>query len=93
MNDQRLPNIVFMLVDNTGWGDFGVYGGQIATPRIDALAEAGIRFNNYTVECQCTPTRSAILTGRQPGDVRSAVARTGRVWDVALGVHLGRLAL
>ena len=60
------PNIVFMLVDNTGWGDFGVYGGHTATPNIDALAEGGVRFNNYTVESQCTPTRSAILTGRQP---------------------------
>jgi arylsulfatase len=60
------PNIVFMLVDNTGWGDFGVYGGRTATPNIDGLAESGIRFNNYTVESQCTPTRSAIMTGRQP---------------------------
>lgn len=66
MGSQRFPNIVFILVDNTGWGDFGVYGGRTATPRVDALAEAGVRFNNYTVESQCTPTRSAILTGRQP---------------------------
>ncbi len=47
-----------MLVDNTGWGDFGVYGGHTATPNIDALAKGGVRFNNYTVESQCTPTRS-----------------------------------
>jgi len=63
---ERSPNIVFVLVDNTGWGDFGVYGGRTATPNIDRLAEQGMRFNNYTVEAQCTPTRSAILTGRQP---------------------------
>jgi arylsulfatase A-like enzyme len=62
----ELPNIVFILVDNTGWGDFGVYGGRTATPHIDSLAADGVRFNNYTVESQCTPTRSAILTGRQP---------------------------
>ena len=59
------PNVVFILVDNIGWGDWGVYGGTTATPRIDALARGGIRFNNYNVEGQCTPTRSAILTGRQ----------------------------
>ena len=59
------PNVVFVLCDNVGWGDFGVYGGGTATPRIDQLAGEGIRFNNYTVEAQCTPTRSAILTGRQ----------------------------
>lgn len=58
------PNIVFILVDNVGWGTFGVYGSQIATPRIDRLANEGIRFNNYNVESQCTPTRSAIHTGR-----------------------------
>ncbi len=57
---------MFILVDNTGWGDFGVYGGRTATPRVDGLADAGVRFNNYTVESQCTPTRSAIMTGRQP---------------------------
>jgi arylsulfatase len=59
------PNIVFILCDNVGWGDFSCYGGGTPTPRIDKLAGEGIRFNNYTVESQCTPTRSAILTGRQ----------------------------
>ena len=59
------PNIVFILADNVGWGDFSCYGGSTPTPRIDKLASEGIRFNNYTVESQCTPTRSAILTGRQ----------------------------
>jgi arylsulfatase A-like enzyme len=58
------PNIVFILVDNVGWGTFGVYGGTTPTPRIDELANEGIRFNNYNVEAQCTPTRSAIHTGR-----------------------------
>lgn len=60
------PNIVFILVDNVGWGDFGVYGGMTPTPRIDKLASEGIRFNNYNVEVQCTPSRSAIMTGRHP---------------------------
>ena len=62
--ERAKPNIVFILVDNVGWGTFGVYGGQVATPRIDRLASEGIRFNNYNVESQCTPTRSAIHTGR-----------------------------
>jgi arylsulfatase len=59
------PNIVFILSDNVGWGDLSCYGGSTPTPRIDRLARDGIRFNNYTVEAQCTPTRSALLTGRQ----------------------------
>ncbi|MEO9778811.1 MAG: arylsulfatase [Sedimentitalea sp.] len=60
------PNVVFILVDNVGYGDFSVYGGTTATPRIDELASDGIRFTNYNVEVQCTPSRSAIMTGRHP---------------------------
>jgi arylsulfatase len=62
----KKPNIVYILVDNVGWGSFGCYGGLVPTPRIDQLAKEGIRFNNYNVECQCTPSRSAIMTGRHP---------------------------
>jgi arylsulfatase A-like enzyme len=64
MAQDNKPNVVFFLVDNVGWGSFGVYGGTTPTPRIDQLANQGIRFNNYNVEAQCTPTRSAIHTGR-----------------------------
>src|SRR5262245_58332444 len=76
------PNIVFILVDNVGWGDFGVYGGTTPTPRIDKLASEGIRFNNYNVESQCTPTRSAIMTGRMP--VRSGTFEV--TWDLPYGL-------
>ena len=65
MSSAKKPNIVFILADNIGWGDFGCYGGGTPTPRIDQLASDGIRFNNYNVEAQCTPTRSGIMTGRQ----------------------------
>jgi arylsulfatase len=68
----KKPNIVYILVDNTGWGAFGVYGGTVPTPNIDKLANQGIRFNNYNVEVQCTPSRSAIMTGRHP--VRSGTS-------------------
>jgi arylsulfatase A-like enzyme len=63
---EQKPNIVFILLDKVGWGAFGVYGGTIPTPRVDKMASEGIRFNNYNVEIQCTPTRSAIMTGRHP---------------------------
>ncbi|WP_349434477.1 arylsulfatase [Pararhizobium sp. A13] len=62
------PNIVFILMDNLGYGEVGAYGGGItrgaATPRIDQLADEGTRLTNYNVEAQCSPSRSAILTGR-----------------------------
>jgi arylsulfatase len=61
----KKPNIVFILLDNVGWGDLSVYGGGTPTPRMDKLASQGIRFTNYTVESQCTPSRSAIMTGPQ----------------------------
>jgi arylsulfatase A-like enzyme len=62
------PNIVFILMDNLGYGELGVYGGGITrgapTPRIDHLAAEGMRLTNFNVEAQCTPSRSAIMTGR-----------------------------
>jgi sulfatase-like protein len=51
---------------HVGLGQFGAYGGTIPTPCIDKLAHEGIRFNDYNVEVQCTPSRSAIMTGRHP---------------------------
>jgi arylsulfatase len=75
------PNVVFILVDNVGWGDWSCYGGVTPTPRIDELAKEGIRFKNYNVESQCTPTRSAIMTGRM--SVRSGT------YAVSFGVPYG----
>ena len=65
---QKKPNIVFILMDNLGYGEPGCYGGGItrgaATPRIDKLATEGTRLLNFNVEAQCTPSRSALMTGR-----------------------------
>jgi len=65
---EEKPNIVFMLMDNLGYGELGVYGGGILrgapTPRIDKLASEGMRLLNFNVEAQCTPSRSALMTGR-----------------------------
>jgi arylsulfatase A-like enzyme len=63
-----LLNIVFILMDNLGYGEVGVYGGGITrgapTPRIDRLAAEGMRLTNFNLDAQCTPSRSAIMTGR-----------------------------
>jgi arylsulfatase A-like enzyme len=66
MSVRSRPNVVFIVGDNVGWGDIGCYGGLAPTPYIDALAADGIRFKNYNVEAESTPTRSALLTGRLP---------------------------
>ena len=62
------PNIVLVFLDNFGWGEPGFNGGGIirgaATPRLDQVASTGLRLTNFNVEVQCTPSRSAIMTGR-----------------------------
>jgi arylsulfatase len=63
---QEKPNIIYILVDNWGWGDISVQGSTIPTPRIDEFSFEGIRFTNFNVQNQCTPTRSALHTGRLP---------------------------
>ena len=66
----KQPNIVVFFWDNFGWGELGCYGGGVLrgapTPRIDKLAGEGLKLLNFNVEAQCTPSRSAILTGRHP---------------------------
>jgi len=74
------PNIVLILADNVGYGELGVYGGGILrgapTPRIDRLAGEGMRLVNFNVEAQCTPSRSALMTGRFP--IRSGTYQVPR---------------
>jgi arylsulfatase len=66
--EMNKPNVVLILMDNLGWGEIGAYGGGIIrgapTPRIDSLAEEGMKLLNFNVEAQCTPSRAAIMTGR-----------------------------
>src|SRR5579885_2603455 len=58
------PNVVIFLLDDVGFANLGSYGGPIHTPNIDRLAQAGLRYNNYTTTALCSPTRAALLTGR-----------------------------
>ncbi len=66
----KKPNILFFHVDNLGMGELGCYGGGILrgadTKRMDNFAEQGVKLTHYVVEPQCTPTRSALMTGRFP---------------------------
>ena len=59
----RHPNIVVLLADDWGFSDVGAFGSEIATPHIDALAQAGMRFSNFHVAGSCSPTRAMLLTG------------------------------
>ena len=58
------PNVLFIVQDDTGFGQMGCYGSPIKTPNIDELAKNGLLFNNMHTTALCSPTRSCILTGR-----------------------------
>jgi len=70
LSGQSKPNIILINMDNFGYGELGCYGGGITrgapTPRIDMLADEGMRLTNYNVEAQCTPSRASLMTGRYP---------------------------
>jgi arylsulfatase len=67
-SSQDKPNVVIVFMDNFGWGEPGFNGGGITrgaeTPQMDKLADEGLRLTNFNVEVQCTPSRSALMTGR-----------------------------
>ncbi len=58
------PNVVVILLDDTGFGHLGCYGSDIDTPHLDRLAAGGLRFNNFHTTALCSPTRAALLSGR-----------------------------
>jgi arylsulfatase len=58
-----------MVLDDVGFSDFGCYGSEIATPNVDRLANAGLRYNNFHTTPLCAPTRACLLTGRNHHNV------------------------
>lgn len=58
------PNVVFIVIDDTGFGQLGCYGGLIDTPNLDRLARNGLLFSNMHTTALCSPSRSCMLTGR-----------------------------
>src|SRR6478672_12017988 len=66
--DARKPNVIVILSDDVGWGEFGFQGNtQIPTPNIDSIAQNGIRFTNgYIAATYCSPCRAGLMTGRYP---------------------------
>ncbi len=71
------PNIVIIMVDDSGFTDLGCYGGEIDTPNIDALAKGGMRFRQFYNNGRCSPTRASLMTGRYSGDVGFAAGTLG----------------
>ncbi|MFV5687286.1 arylsulfatase [Flavobacterium sp. ZT3R25] len=63
------PNVVWILLDDVGFGASSAFGGLIQTPTFDALANNGLRYTNFHTTAICAPTRAALLTGRNSGKV------------------------
>jgi arylsulfatase A-like enzyme len=84
--DER-PNIIVMVADDLGWNDVGFHGGDIDTPSLDRLAAEGVELNRFYTTPICSPTRAALMTGRDP--IRLGVAYGVILpWDNN-GVHPG----
>lgn len=86
--ESRRPNVIFILLDDAGYGDFGCYGQtKIDTPNIDALAERGVRFTDmYAGAPVSAPSRCTLLTGLHSGhaQIRSndEMLERGNVWSI-----------
>ena len=74
------PNVVYIVLDDTGFGHLGCYGSDIETPNMDRLAAGGLRYNNFHTTALCSPTRSCLLTGRNHHSVG-----VGRIAELAAG--------
>ena len=74
------PNIVIILIDDVGYGQFGTFGGQTPTPGLDKLAAEGLRYTRFHTTALCSPTRAAMLTGRNHHS-----ASTGVITEAATG--------
>ncbi|MDX6742206.1 arylsulfatase [Actinocorallia sp. A-T 12471] len=60
----KAPNVVAIVLDDTGFAQLGCFGSDIATPHMDRLAQGGLRYNRFHVTALCSPSRAAFLTGR-----------------------------
>jgi len=74
------PNVFLVLLDDVGFGNPSTFGGPIQTPTLDRLAKSGLRYNSFHVTALCSPTRAALLTGRNHHN-----AGTGMVMEIASG--------
>jgi arylsulfatase len=72
------PNVLIILIDDMGFGQPSTFGGPINMPTLDRLAKGGLRYNEFHVTAMCSPTRAALLTGRN-----HHMANAGAVMDVA----------
>lgn len=74
------PNVVVVLLDDVGFGTASTFGGPVPTPALDRVADAGLRYNQFHTTALCSPTRAALLTGRNHHS-----AHMGAICEIAYG--------
>lgn len=87
----KQPNIIIVLADDLGYSDLGCYGGEIATPNIDALAKRGVRFTQLYNSARCCPSRASLMTGLYPSQAGIGDFTTSRPSPTRGPGYLGRL--
>ena len=81
------PNILIVLIDDAGPGLPSTYGGEIRTPTLDRIAKAGISYNRFHTTAMCSPTRAALLTGRNHHRVGNGqITELANDWDGYSGI-------
>jgi arylsulfatase len=92
------PNVIWILLDDVGYGASNAFGGLIETPTLDTLANNGLRYTNFHTTAICAPTRSALLTGRNSASVHvsgfshTVVSAGFPGWDGRLPATAGTVA-
>lgn len=74
------PNVVVIMLDDVGFGHASTFGGPVNTPALEKLAQEGVRYNRFHTTALCSPTRAALLTGRNHHSVH-----TGMITELATG--------
>ena len=82
--DKR-PNILLIVIDDLGYSDMGVFGGEIGTPNLDKLAHSGVRHSNFYTSTVCSPTRAMLLSGTD-----NHLAGLGSMKELLLPQQLGK---
>ena len=72
------PNVLIVLLDDVGFGAASTFGGPIPTPNYDSLAAGGLRYNRFHTTAMCSPTRAALLTGRNHHAVANGIVANRR---------------
>ena len=79
------PNVLLIMTDDAGFGAPGTFGGVVPTPALDRIAARGLRYTNFHSTALCSPTRAAMITGRNHHSVGDG--RGGRIGDRVSGLR------